>query len=72
MRGWVRMSDDTMLGPGVHETEALAALENGDVETAKVRAQLAEAAAMNRLAEAIGSNRIASAIQQAAAPKYDL
>jgi hypothetical protein len=55
--------DYSTLGPGVHETEALTALENGDVETAKVRARLAEAAAVNRLA---------SILQQAAAPKYDL
>lgn len=58
------MSNDySMLGPGVHEAEALQALENGDIETAKVRARLAEAAATNRLA---------AVLQQAAAPKYDL
>lgn len=55
--------DHSMLGPGVHETEALTAFENGDIEAAKVRAQLAQAAALNRLA---------SVLQQAAAPKYDL
>lgn len=57
------MSDYTMLAPGVHEAEALTALENGDIETAKVRAQLAEAAAVNHLA---------SILQKAAEPKFDL
>lgn len=55
--------DNSMLGPGVHEDEAVQALEGGDIETAKVRAALAQAAAMNRLA---------AVLQQAAAPKYDL
>jgi hypothetical protein len=48
---------------GVHETEALQALENGDADTAQVRAALAQVAAVNRLP---------SVLQHAAAPKYDL
>jgi hypothetical protein len=41
-----------MLGPGVHEDAALAALQRGEAGDAQVRAVLALAAAVNRLARA--------------------
>lgn len=46
------VNDDSMTGPGAHETSAMSALVQGDTEDAKVMAILALAAAVNRLADA--------------------
>lgn len=45
------VNDDSMIGPGMHETTALRALDDGNVSEASVRATLALAAAVNRLAD---------------------
>lgn len=46
------MSEDDMIGPGVHENAAHSASMNGDNETAMVYAVLALASTVNRLAAA--------------------
>ena len=46
------MSDNTMNGPGDHETTSSQTLANGSTEDAKVLALLALASAVNRLAAA--------------------
>ena len=49
------MSDDTMVGPGMHEDAAQNRLDANQVERAQVHALLAIASAVNRLAQAMES-----------------